>query len=199
MVSINELISQYDQLKLKRSNLTQRDEQPSAQQASDFDSGSDTKLGRAVASTLLMSKCVPKSKINLTDVVKGFAEGSSCFSSISKDRTKMTYHEARSKYFKDRKSNNNNSQSTLKIEDTNDCSCTLPVAPTGLNLTLAHKGRLGVEPSLKEEGLRVHMRLLNESQKSSKYRLMQKKVLRLSADKREQVQEVHAMRVWGSI
>jgi hypothetical protein len=65
--------------------MTQRDSQLSGQKAQEFASSSDTKLGRAATSTLLMSKCVPKSKINLTDVIKtmgALGEGESYHSSL---------------------------------------------------------------------------------------------------------------------
>lgn len=58
--------AQYDLLKFKRSTLSKQDSQISMNgRLSDFDNQTDIKINQPIALSLLMSKCIPKSKINL--------------------------------------------------------------------------------------------------------------------------------------
>jgi hypothetical protein len=55
---------------------------------------------------------------------------------MGNEQSKISYNNVRLKYFKERRMNNN-SESTLRIEDTNDCSSNLESISVGLNLTLS--------------------------------------------------------------
>jgi hypothetical protein len=177
MMNINELIIQYDQLKLKRSNMTQRDSLLSGQKSLHSDCGSSTQFGMIATPTLPISKCVPKSKATIA--TSAMPMPPEIHTSLSNEKGQMTYHEARFRYFKDRKGNNNNSESMLRMEETNDCSRSVMVAPVGLNLTLLAKkkketGRGSING---EKGVLPNIRVVCESHKS-KYRLTQRRGLR---------------------